>query len=80
MYLLPSTPPPHHPAACSTWLLPLLRIMVVFVPSARNVGVGSALMLERQPAPGRKGAFADMLRLAPGEQGPPLRLRDIMCK
>ena len=54
---------------CSNWLLPVLRLLVVLPSSARSVRVGSALMLERPPRPGWRGAWNDAVTMLPGAVG-----------
>lgn len=47
-------------------LLPLLRITTYSIPSVRSTGVGTALLLERLPTPGVRGALIDALRTGSG--------------
>ncbi len=44
-------------------------IAVFSVPSFRRTGVGTALLLEQPPQPGRMGAARDLLRVIAGEVG-----------
>ncbi|GBF94329.1 hypothetical protein Rsub_06951 [Raphidocelis subcapitata] len=46
------------------WLLPLLRVPAYIFPSASRAGAGAALLLERPPRPGWRGAAVDVLRVA----------------
>jgi len=51
-------------------MLPLLQMLVVSVPSMRQTGVGTALLLERPARPGRAGLWRDLLAVAAGELRP----------
>ena len=68
----PTPAPAPAPAAapCRNWLLPVMRVAVCLVPSARQVGVGTALLLERPPQPGIRGLLHDLLRGVTGEVAP----------
>lgn len=49
-----------------SWLLPLGRVLLYCLPSFRQVGTGTALMLEEDPRPGLRGAAADFARVLGG--------------
>lgn len=55
-----------------SWLNPLLRCAQCLPPSARAVGVGTAMIMERAPQPGLLGAIMDLLRVATGMRILPL--------
>ncbi|PRW45363.1 hypothetical protein C2E21_6080 [Chlorella sorokiniana] len=48
------------------WLLLLLRLLSLLPPSTRSLGVGTALILEKEPRPGLAGHVVDFLRYATG--------------
>lgn len=62
--------PPQLPLLRRSWLNPLLRCAQCLPPSARAVGVGTAMIMERAPQPGLLGAIMDLLRVATGVRAP----------
>jgi len=63
-------PHPLHPICpdlCRQWILPAwMATELWLIPSQRSVGVGTALVLERQPSEGIQGAALDVLRALTG--------------
>ena len=59
---------------CRAVLLSALRVLLLLSPSIRQTGVGTSLMLERQPQPGLGGVLRQVYTIAVGAPLPPAGL------
>lgn len=51
-------------------LLPAQRVLLLLCPSIRQLGVGTSLLLERQPEEGLRGALRQLLHVLSGAAQP----------